>query len=171
MRGAGNWIGGDAVARNLVYALVVVLALGLPGIAAADVGNAVTVEPVDFHAYSTCSGESIHVVGVRRTTETVVYDSAGGIHIQEHSTVVATGYSAGGSKYVVTHQMNSFENSRTPGTPNPGSAYTYMEKGEFKLIGSGPDNNTIIRGVLRFTITPDGTGGQSFIAEDVICRG
>jgi hypothetical protein len=150
---------------------VAALLLGMWGFVRLSPAHAATVYnardiPVSDTIVNSCGGEDVAVSGAIHIAIHSTTDAAGGIHDDiQVNTQGETGVGlTSGAKY----QVSGGHHANLNFTAADGSTQTNSQ--DSRLIGQGPDNNSIFTFLFHLTVNPDGTTTASFTDFKVVCH-
>jgi hypothetical protein len=131
---------------------------------AADTTTRILRVPLDLSLFLPCAGEVVNLSGTFIDLYHVTFDDNGGFHLQlleTQASVLGVGETTG-DRYVST-RVNFFNF-------NDSAALTSTQQLVFRITGSGPGNDALIRITNHSTVNPDGTITVAFDTITVECE-
>lgn len=122
--------------------------------------------PVSGTAYNDCGGEDMVLGGAMHIAVQSTTDGAGGFHYDVQ--VNPQGETGVGVTSGVTYQISGGHHASIYDPTGNGFTETNSQYG--RVIGPGPDNNSLFRFLFHLTVTPDGTTTASFTDFEFVCQ-
>lgn len=155
-RGAARWP--SVAAAAFMGVLLTMVAGGLPAYAAATSFTASTKIPISITVFVPCAnggaGEQVDLSGNLNDLFHVTVDNSGGVHLTTHDNpqgVQGVGETTG-AKYQGTGVTEEHFNAGSSGLP-----ITDTFVNNFRIIGQGPGNNSLVHENTHITINANGT--------------
>ena|SRR5215469_5349732 len=154
-RGAARWP--TLAAAAFIGALLTMVAGGLPAYASPTSGTTVTKIPISIQVFVPCAnggvGELVDLSGNLNDLVHFSLDNSGGLHVTLHNNpqgVVGAGETTG-AKYQGTGVTEEHFNFSS------GLPFTFTSVNNFRIIGQGPGNNSVVHENTHITINANGT--------------